>query len=270
MTKITRITTQKRRKNRYNIFLDDGHGEKYGFSVEEDVLIEFNLRKGLSLDQAMIQQLEQRDTFHKAYALAINYLSYRMRTKKELYDYLVKKEVDDEHIPKIMDRLEQEHLLDDRQFAEAFVQTRIQTSSKGPLLIKKELIEKGVAASIADNAIQSYSYETQLAKAEKWVTKKLNHRKKDSFQNQIQKLQTTLMQKGFSQDVMKEVTSDLYDEKDDESEWTALQYHGEKMLRKYKSKYTGFKLEQKLKEALYRKGFSLDDIQAFIDSLDDD
>src|SRR5699024_5449048 len=116
MTKIARITTQKKHKNRYNIFLDNGQSEKYGFSVDEAILIEYGLRKGLELDDSMITTLIQKDTLHKSYTQAINFLSFRMRTKKEIYDYLVKKEVDTEHITKIIDKLIAEKLIDDGQF----------------------------------------------------------------------------------------------------------------------------------------------------------
>ncbi|MFC4556826.1 recombination regulator RecX [Virgibacillus kekensis] len=265
MTKISRITTQKRRKDRYNIFLDNGNGEEYGFSVDEAVLIEFGLRKNMELDDSMITTLIKKDTLHKSYTLAINFLSYRMRTKKEIYDYLEKKEVDQEHINKIMKKLEDEGLIDDNQFAEAFVRTRIHTTSKGPLLVKKELMEKGVSKSIAEEAVDLYNYETQFKKAMKWVKKKLNSSKNNSFQKQLQQLQGTLMQKGFTQDVIKDVINEARYEKDDDVEWDALYVQGEKLLRKNRKKYEGFELRQKMKEALYRKGFAIDLINKFLD-----
>lgn len=265
MTKITRITTQKKRKNRYNIFLDSGQGEKYGFSVDESVLIEYSLRKGLEIDDSMITTLVQKDTLHKSYTLAINFLSYRMRTKKEIYDYLEKKEVDDEHITKIMDKLLKEGLTDDKQFADAFVRTRVQTTSKGPMLVKKELMEKGVSKPIASEAIDLYTYEIQHEKATKWVEKKLNSSKSHSFQKQLQQLQATLLQKGFSQDVIKDVIADGKEEKDDDAEWEALIKQGDKLLRKNQLKFEGYELRNKMKEALYRKGFTIDLINTFLD-----
>ncbi|WP_099157593.1 recombination regulator RecX [Virgibacillus ndiopensis] len=265
MKKITRITTQKKRKNRFNIFLDDGQGEAYGFSVDEAVLIEYKLRKGLELDDSMIRTLVQKDNLHKSYTLAINFLSYRMRTIKEINDYLVKKEVEPEHITKIIERLINEKLLDDKMFANAFVQTRIHTTSKGPMLVKKELIDKGVSATIASDAIQQYTYEIQYEKAQKWVSKKLNSNNKHSFRKQIQQLQVTLVQKGFAKDVIKEVVADVQDVKDDDVEWEALVHQGEKILRKHQTKFEGYALHLKIKEALFRKGFTIELINKFLD-----
>lgn len=270
MKKITRITTQQKRKNRFNVFLDDGHGEKYGFSVDESVLIEYNLRKNLELEDSMIETLIQKDDVHKSYTLTINFLSYRMRTKKEIHDYLVKKEVDEEHIKQIMDRLTSEGLLDDAMFADAFVRTRIETSIKGPMLVKRELIEKGVSVVIASKAIEQYTFDIQLEKAQKWINKKMNKQGKDSFKKQLQQLQVTLMQKGFNQDVIKEAVSELGDEKDDDSEWIAISKHGDKLLRKHKTKLTGYELRNKVKEGLYRKGFGIDMINKYLEQADDE
>src|SRR5690625_6758035 len=88
-----------------------------------------------------------------------------MRTKQEVYNYVKKKEVEEEHITKIIDKLIKERLIDDEQFAESFVRTRIQTSDKGPTHVKKELIEKGVSAAIASQAVEVYTYEIQYEKA---------------------------------------------------------------------------------------------------------
>ncbi|ALX48959.1 recombinase RecX [Lentibacillus amyloliquefaciens] len=265
MPKITRITTQKKHKDRYNIFLDDGGGEKYGFSVDESILVEYRLRKQMELDDSTVTVLIQKDTLHKHYTLAINYLSYRMRTKKEMRDYLVQKEVDEEHISQIMKKLNEEGLTDDREFARSFVRTRMNTSSKGPILVRQELLQKGVAEELASEAVAIYSFDVQFEKALKLAEKNLRSNSKKSFRQQVQKMQGTLMQKGFTGDVVKEVTSELQNQKDDDAEWEALVKQGEKLLHKHRQKYSGFQLSQKVKEALYRKGFTIDLINTFLD-----
>src|SRR5690625_4454173 len=100
MTKITLITTQKKNKNRYNIFLNDGQGEKYGFSVDEAILVEYRLHKDQELSEQMIATLIQKDTLHKSYTQVINYLSYQMQTKQKVNNNLIKKKVEEKHITK--------------------------------------------------------------------------------------------------------------------------------------------------------------------------
>ncbi|GAA3331694.1 hypothetical protein GCM10020331_089280 [Ectobacillus funiculus] len=45
MAVITKIQVQKNNKERYNIYIDKGSGEEYGFSVDGYTLVKYNLRK---------------------------------------------------------------------------------------------------------------------------------------------------------------------------------------------------------------------------------
>ncbi|WP_181350707.1 recombination regulator RecX [Thalassobacillus sp. CUG 92003] len=267
MTKITRITTQKKNKNRFNVFLDRGHGDTYGFSVSEDILVKEQLRKGMELDDAAIASLVKQDDVHKSFTLAINYLSYRMRSEKEIRDYLEKKEADPEQISEVVARLRKESLLDDQEFANSLVRTRIETSSKGPLLVKKELIEKGVDAAKADTALGHYPFDKQYEKALKFAEKKIRSDGRKSFKQQVQAVQQTLMQKGFTGDVVQEVLANLPEGHEEKDEWEAVVYQGEKVLRKYETKAEGVQLKHKIKGALYRKGFNYDLIEQFLDEF---
>src|SRR5699024_6095635 len=256
MAVIYRITTQKKNSERYNIFLDDGAGETYGFSGNEAVLIKYRLRKGMQLDDSLMIDIKRDDAAQKAYALAINYLSYRMRTKQEVYDYLQKKAVDEADIARVMKKLEvngllddaafaeafvntrmrskQEvddylqkqasaeadisrimkklevnGLLDDAAFAEAFVNTRIRSSTKGPRLVKQELQEKGVSLSVAEAAIDAYTFEIQYEKAKKWAAQKLSRNTKQAFKKQLAHLQSSLLRKEFTPDVIEHVVHEF-------------------------------------------------------------
>ncbi|WP_084288024.1 recombination regulator RecX [Paucisalibacillus globulus] len=265
LKKISRITTQKKSTQRYNVYMVEGNSDKYAFSVDEAILVEFGLRKGLELDELTIDLLLKKDTIQKSYLLAINYLSYRMRSQKEIIDYLMKKEVIQEHIDIIIERLTKEGLVNDKQFAESFTITRINTTSKGPLLVKRELMEKGVSATVSTEAVSLYTYDIQYEKALKWVNKKLTSSKKDSFNKKIEQLRITLVQKGFTSDVIGEVLLSVVDNRDNSEEWESLIFQGEKLVRKHAAKKSGYELKMKVKEGLYRKGFQMDLINQYID-----
>ena len=51
MPVVTKITTQKNSGERYNVYLDYGKGEEFGFGVDENVLIKYDLKKGRELDE---------------------------------------------------------------------------------------------------------------------------------------------------------------------------------------------------------------------------
>ncbi|WP_163539980.1 recombination regulator RecX [Gracilibacillus sp. YIM 98692] len=265
MLEISRITTQKKSKHRYNIYLSENGTEYYGFSVDEDLLIQFQLRKGLSLSNDMMESIKQKDASYKAYTLSLHFLSYRMRSEKELTDYLQKKDIPIHFIDEIVQRLKQERLLDDRAFSEALVRTRINTSNKGPLLVKKELLEKGISAEIAEHALYQYSFDKQYQKVEKWMVKKLQHSAKKSYKQQLESVKQSLLQKGFTQDVIAEAIENTTMVRNQDTEYQAIQFQGEKLIRKYARKETGYVLEQKVKAALFRKGFDASLIEQYLE-----
>lgn len=53
---------------------------------------------------------------------------------------------------------------------------------------------------------------------------------------------------------------------DDQQEWESLIMYGNKAHKRY-SKYTGFEYTQKMKSALYRKGFPIELIERYLDEF---
>ncbi len=94
MAVITKIEVQKRSKERFNVYIDKGQGEEYGFSVNEVILIKHGLQKGLEIDEIALGNILYNEEVQKAYLQAISYLSYQMRTKLEIEDFLRKKKWD--------------------------------------------------------------------------------------------------------------------------------------------------------------------------------
>ena len=71
-----------------------------------------------------------------------------------------------------------------------------------------------------------------------------------------------MIRKGYSFDIIAEVTSNIELKSNDEV-FQALQYQAEKLKKKY-SHELGFQYIQKMKAALYRKGFSLEMIEEYL------
>ncbi len=134
---------------------------------------------------------------------------------------------------------------------------------KGPTVIKRELLNKGVQDLIIMHSLQEYTKEKQIENALILIEKKKKSYQKHSFLQMKLKLDEMLVRKGYSRDVIQICLEELKDEKDDEKQQEALHYHGNKYYEKYK-KYDGWTFENKMKQALYRKGFSIDEIEIFL------
>jgi regulatory protein len=267
MAVITKITTQQKNTDRFNIFMDYGKGEEYAFSVDSDVLIKFQLKKGMELDDFSFLEIQYQDSIRKAYNMAINYLARRMRSEKEIKDYLTQKEIEEPVVNEVLHKLLGFKYINDEEFALSFVRTQMNTTDKGPDLVRTELKEKGIIEGYITLALAEYPLETQIEKAIKISEKLYKKYLKDSQRIIKQKIEQLLLRKGYPLDVIQIALSEALTDKKPDEEMEAIKYQGEKAHRKY-CKYNGFEYEQKMKQALYRKGFSMDIIEKYIAEIE--
>ncbi|RPF50550.1 recombination regulator RecX [Aquisalibacillus elongatus] len=267
---ISKITTQKKNKSRYNIFQNVNGKDEYVFSLHEDLLIRHYIRKGMELSDEQIQDIKKEDAIYQYYTLSINYLSYRMRAKSEIAQYLKKKEATEEAIEIVLKKLEEERLVNDLQFSKAYVRTKMNTSNKGPNKIKQELIMKQIPEVYIEEALAEYTAEKEVEKIIKQMEKKLSGNRKKSFQQQLMQMKQSLMQKGFTHGAIETAAQEVDLSVDEDEEMDALRYQGEKLWNKHARKHEGFQLKQKVLGSLYQKGFQMDLIQRFIDEKEEE
>ncbi|MCR2821992.1 recombination regulator RecX [Lederbergia panacisoli] len=260
---ITKITTQKNSPDRYNIYLD----EKFAFGVDEEVLIRYHLVKGKELTEFDITQIQYEDEIRKALNAAINFLSYRMRSEDEIRQHLKKKEWDEPVIQAVLMKLVERKYVDDLEFAAAYVRTQVNGGKKGPLTIKQELKQKGIKELFIEKAMDEYSEEKQIEHAIQLGNKLASQNNNLSETFLKQKIEQFLMTKGFPFNIISVAIEEIEYEKDDDDEWNALQAQGDKAHRRYK-KFTGFEYKQKMKQALYRKGFPIELIERYLNEHD--
>lgn len=269
MTIITKITTQKKQTDRYNIFIDKGKGEEFGFAVSQDVLIAFDLKKGKEIDEEELRDIMYKEDVQKAFNRAVQFLSHRMRSMKEIRDHLKRKETEEDIIPLVMEKLSKLKYVNDLEFGKAYVRTQARTSSKGPGVIEKELMEKGLTQAEIRGSMPEYTKEEQIENATKLATKKAAQSKKRSANEMRQKIKATLMQKGYSAEVVAVALESMsMDAVTDDQQQEALEYQGAKAHKRYR-KYEGWEYERRMKQYLYRKGFQMESIDAFIQKMKD-
>ncbi|MBU8880592.1 recombination regulator RecX [Bacillus sp. FJAT-29790] len=265
---ITKITVQQKKRDRYNIFTDDGNGEKYAFSVDEDVLIKHQLKKGMELDEFSLTEIDYQDSIRKAYNMAIQYLSRRMRSEAEVRNNLREKEIDDVIIQEVIHKLYEYSFLNDEEFAIAYVRTQMNTTDKGSGLIRKELKEKGISENLIDQAMKEYPDEEEFNKALAMCEKYVQKNTRDSSRGMKQKLEQMLKRKGFQFGTIQAAIAETEMEKAEDDEMSALRSHAEKAHRKF-SVLTDFEYEQKMKLTLFRKGFSMELIDQILHEFKD-
>lgn len=79
----------------------------------------------------------------KGLNLAIDYVNYKPRTKKEVERHLIKKDVDEKEIENIISTLEETYLLNDIDYVKEYTRFGLE-KRRGIFRIKQELRERGI------------------------------------------------------------------------------------------------------------------------------
>lgn len=248
------------KNNFYTVTFETGEKVK----VSEDLLVRYRLLKGTEITPELFEELKSSAGFDMGLQMAYNYVSYQLRSELEMLQYLKKKEISVQDAQRVIERLKELRLIDDLVFAQSYVRTQIRMSDKGPFHLTQQLKQKGIPEDFILQALDLYSEETQNDVALKAAEKIWNKNHSRSHRENLNKVRSTLMQKGFGAEVIQFVLGELPQEKDEESEWDNLVKEGHKALRRHQRLAYRPRV-QKIKNQLYQKGFAMDQIQQFID-----
>lgn len=263
--KITNIKRQKKQTDRYSIYLDD----KFWLGVSQDILIQYGLYKDQILDQDLMDKIQKSENNYKLYAKAIHYLSFGLRSKKEMKDYLLKQgensSINQELIETILEKLEVQGYLNDLEFAKAYVRTKSQLNRKGPRLIQQDLLKKGLKDDDIRQALDEYSKQEIHENIHRLADKFIRSKSKLPPKMLEGKLYQHLLTKGFESALIQEYIQEMELDIDDDKQRNNLAEEAEKLLRKNRRKYSEYALKQKTSQSLFAKGYDYELINEWLD-----
>jgi regulatory protein len=201
---ITAIEVQQKRKDRVNVYIDD----RYAFSLNVMVAERAGLKKGLVLTAQDIANLSGDDAYQKALDSALNFLSFRPRSEKELRQNLYRKKITPDLIDRVIERLVELRLIDDKSFAQYWQDNRQQFSPRGPRAIKAELRSKGLSSEVIDEVVNSD--EDQEEHAYNAGLKKARSLRNHDYHEFRRRLSDYLLRRGFSYDTISTVSKRLW------------------------------------------------------------
>lgn len=192
--KITAIKQQKKRPDRYSVYID---GE-YCFGLSENDLVDLGLYKGQEFTPEQLDEMRQASAVGKAYDRALNYVSIRPRSEQEIARYLQRKQYEPEIIKEAITRLKKLELVDDAVFAHKWIQWRQSTTPRSRRKLQAELRQKGIENETIENALADIDQDEQTEALKALIDKK-SHR-----YSSRQKLMAYLSRQGFSyEDVLR-------------------------------------------------------------------
>jgi regulatory protein len=207
--KITKIEAQKKNKNRVSVFVD---GEYRG-SLSLITCAQTGLREGDELNDARWQEIERIHEAQQAFEQGLRYLDSRMRSHREMRDYLRRKGYSDEAADSAREKLAQYGYLDDAEFARLWVRDRASVRRSGRWGIEQELLARGVDRDTIALALDEYTpeLEQENARAEFDRLRRRYGQVADPAALR-QKIGASLMRRGFDWDTIRPLLDSLGDD----------------------------------------------------------
>lgn len=206
--KISALSSQKKDSNRVSMFLD---GE-FACGLSLNSVARYNLFVGKEIGEEEYENILLSDLQERLFNRAINYLNRSIRSKSQIRTYLntllIKKKgkwfstLDREQESKIIDevlcKLEEYSYLDDREYAEQFILSRMKNKPRGKRVLLSELISKGISKDLAQEKLDEL-VEDEYVMLKQTYEKRF---KDEILQKDDRKKIDFLLRKGFNWDLI--------------------------------------------------------------------
>lgn len=180
----------------YKIYLSDGTILK----INSDVIINNNLLYKKEIDNTLLNKILKENDNANIYNKCVKYISVRLRSKKEIIDYLKKLNID--NTADIIDKLTKNNLINDEVFTKAFIKDKINFTSYGPYRIRQELNKYNIDNEIIDKYINDIDEEILIGKIDKQINKMIKSNRKYSGNILKSKIYNNLYNNGFDKDMI--------------------------------------------------------------------
>ena len=191
--KIVSISSQKRRKDRYTVQFDTGDV----FGLSEDVFISSQLRVGQEITRTELDAIELQDEIARIRHSALHLLSYRMRSKAELSQRLLRKKFGVNQVASVIDELEKKGYLNDREFAAVFVRDRVKNKKLGPVAVRNEIVRHQISPEILEETMEDIYQEFPQEVLISSIIEKRSNTIKDKTVKERKRLIDHLKRKGY-------------------------------------------------------------------------
>ena len=203
-----KLTVKAGRGEKIHLHID---GE-YFLTVDNGYLAELGIYNGMDVDCEDIEKLRVNIGARRAYNKAVDLLSRRDHSRKELLDKLRQKGYG-EYAVEAIEKLADYGYIDDRRFARIFAEELIRLKSYGKKRVEQELYRKGVERDIICEVISECDFPSEkLAEIiERKYSRYLNDEKG------VNKTVNALLRLGYTYTEIRDAIREIADREDFEN-----------------------------------------------------
>lgn len=206
--RITSLEPQANNPERINLYVDG----RFLLGVKAAIVFQMGLRLEQELLPTQLEQLRQEETLQQAVDRALNYLSFRPRSREEVRRYLRRKQIAPEIIEAALARLDRLDFVNDRAFASFWIETREHFSPRGARALKNELRMKGVEREVVEELVDDEQDEERALRAGHKKAQSLMHIPDIDYATFRSRLGSFLQRRGFGYEVSTRTVRALWKE----------------------------------------------------------
>ncbi len=210
--RITALEPQINDAERVNLFVDG----RFLLGISAALVLKMELYVEQELLPEQLEQLRSEEAEQQAVDRALNYLSYRPRSREEVRRYLRRKETPPEIIDAALARLDRLDFVNDRSFAQFWIENREQFSPRGSHALKNELRMKGVEREVIDELVDDEQDEQRALLAGRKKAQSLLHLPTMEYAVFRNRLGSFLQRRGFGYEVTARVVKQFWGEREEE------------------------------------------------------
>jgi len=203
MVTITKVEIQKNNDQKVNVYVD---GEYYN-KLHLDTCVKYGIKAGKKVDLDDLHSIILESEKLLALNLCAKYVTGALKTRKQVRDYLKKKEFEDEIILHVLDKLTDYKYIDDKAYVSAYVASYKSKFGKNKLI--QNLRTKGVSQDVIDEYFDNLiDCDEDNDICYNIATKKARNMDLSDIKN-VQKLNRFLVGRGFDFDEISNVINRL-------------------------------------------------------------
>ena len=205
--KITELTEGQKNKQRVNVYTEEG----FLCALYLDTIVRYQIGVGKEFSPEELCAAQREDERQFAFETALQYLSYKMRSKNEVAAKLKSKKISQEGICYALQKLTDLHYLDDREYAKLYAQEL--SARFGKLVIEQKLYQKGIDRQ----TVQEVTAGLEQRDAALQCAQKLAYKYRgEELQKRRQKIFRSMLAKGFGFEEIKQAVAQTEEQMHDE------------------------------------------------------
>lgn len=233
---ITAIEPQKKRENRFNVFIDG----QFAFAASAETIFRHHLKTDQQISKEKIDSLVKENEYGLLLDKTLRWISSRPHSERELHTYLNKPNPKSK-TPKseiatqmVIDKLITLGYVNDEEFARWYIESRTRSRPRGKKLLSLELRSKGVEKEIIDKLLEEREADqnadsgqlsdagdlgtTGMSESEEDLALRVAEKKLQSYRNLEsrefkQKMGAFLARRGFDWAIIKAVIDQILEKR---------------------------------------------------------